>query len=154
MVGFDTIIAVHNTHQPHPHTNSTATEKKDLKFCMQPHLTILTTTKHNLILLFSGQGGDLYSSCVNPNQFFFSTDELTMSKRFLKQIFLFNISLWSKNCLTKNVFEKTIFYQNIFMPTFFTIIFLTWNYFLVSFFFTRKGSNRETNWTINVCDKW
>ena len=56
MVGIDTIIAVPSTHPPHPHTNSTATKQNDpmgLKFCMRPHLTILTTTKHNLILLFS-----------------------------------------------------------------------------------------------------
>ena len=54
MVGIDTIIAVPTTHPPHTHTNSTAT-----KFRMQPHLTILTTTKHNLIPLFSWGKADL-----------------------------------------------------------------------------------------------
>ena len=50
----DTIIAVHTT-QSTP-SNSTSTRKEGpcgLKFCMQPHLTRLPTTQHNLKLNIS-----------------------------------------------------------------------------------------------------
>ena len=50
LVGFDMIITLHTTPHPPPHRNSDSTRKngpRGLKFVMQHHPAILTTTQHN-----------------------------------------------------------------------------------------------------------
>ena len=68
LVGFDMIITLHH---PTPHRNSNSTRRngpRGLKFVMQHHPSILTTTQHNLTLQFSNM--------VNPTNIFFSLQKI------------------------------------------------------------------------------
>ena len=70
LVGFDMIITLHH---PPISISTTRNGPRGLKFVMQHHPSILTTTQHNLTLLLSGGGPP---TRVNPTNIFFSLQKI------------------------------------------------------------------------------
>ena len=107
------------TPTPPPTSNSTSTRNigpRDLKFCMQPHLTKLTTIQLNFNPTIFGRGGSyiLPLGLTLPDWF------------FLEKNIFWQKSSWPKFFLTQNFFKQNFFDTKFFLTQIFlTQIFLT-----------------------------
>ena len=131
-------------HPPTPPGNFTSTRNNgpsDLKFCMRPHLTNLTTTQLNFNpTIFFGGGMVIHPPpSVNPTQFLSEKNILwqksSRTRFFLTYIFFNPNFFWHNIFLTQHFFDTTFFWHNFFDLNFFLLkIFLTanfcdWNFF-------------------------